>query len=53
MLVPAGTVSNPLPLPKGRNHYSERDPLWAHFLTVIHTIMAICLAAGIYAINNH
>lgn len=53
VLVPAGTVSNPLPLPMGRNHYSERDPLWAHFLTVIHAIMAACLVAGIYAINNY
>ncbi|QUR67753.1 hypothetical protein [Mycobacterium spongiae] len=46
-----GRVGSRLPLPVWVNEYSATRPLWAHFFTVIHAVMAAALLAGIAAIN--
>jgi len=45
----AGLVNSRLPLPVYVNQYSVKYPLWAHFFTVIHIVMAACLTAGLIA----
>lgn len=39
-----------LPLPVSVNEYSATHPLWAHFFTVIHSVMAVALLAGLVAL---
>jgi hypothetical protein len=44
-------VRQPLPVPLGKNSYSAVDPLWAHFVMVMHIVMALCLMADVVALN--
>jgi hypothetical protein len=46
-----GCVRQRLPVPLCKNYYSAVDPLWAHFVTVMHIVMALCLIADVVAIN--
>jgi len=46
-----GVVESRLPLPVYVNEYSATRPLWAHFFTVIHIVMAAGLFAGLMAIS--
>ena len=46
-----GGVRQRLPVPLGKNSYSAVDPLWAHFVTVMHIVMALCLIADVVALN--
>ncbi|WP_139829639.1 hypothetical protein [Mycobacterium gastri] len=40
-----------VPLPVSVNQYSATHPLWAHFFTVIHSVMAIALLVGLVALH--
>ncbi|KAA1251489.1 hypothetical protein F0Q45_03885 [Mycobacterium simiae] len=40
-----------LPLPVSVNEYSATHPLWAHFFTLIHSVMAIALLVGLVALH--
>jgi hypothetical protein len=44
-------VRQRLPVPLCKNHYSAVDPLWAHFVTVMHIVMMLCLIADVIALN--
>jgi len=46
-----GRVRQRLPVPLCKNSYSAVDPLWAHFVTVMHIVMALCLIADVVALN--
>ena len=46
-----GGVRQRLPVPLGKNSYSAVDPLWAHFVTVMCIVMALCLIANVVALN--
>lgn len=45
-----GVVPSRLPLPVWVNEYSVSSPLWAHFFTIIHVVMAVALGAGLLAV---
>jgi hypothetical protein len=46
-----GRVWQRLPVPLCKNFYSSVDPLWAHFVTVMHIGMVLCLIADVVALN--
>ncbi|HEX2574301.1 MAG TPA: hypothetical protein VH877_32435 [Polyangia bacterium] len=52
VLLKNGVVASRLPLPAWVNEYSAARPLWAHFFAVIHTVMAICLIAGLGGLHR-
>ena len=45
------TARQRLPLPLCKNHYSAEEPLWAHGVTVVHGVMAVCLSADVVVLN--
>ncbi len=47
-----GLVPGRLPLPVWVNEYSAVSPLWAHFFTVIHVVMAVTLGGGLLAVAS-
>jgi hypothetical protein len=47
----SGTARQRLPLPLCKNHYSAEEPLWAHCVTVVHGVMAVCLIADVVVLN--
>ena len=47
-----GWVQSRLPLPVWVNEYSATHPLWAHFFTVIHVVMAAGLVAGLVVLHR-
>jgi hypothetical protein len=46
-----GRVRQRLPVPLYKNSYSAVDPLWAHFVTVMHIVMVLCLIADVVTLN--
>jgi hypothetical protein len=46
-----GRVRQRLPVPLCKNSYSAVDPLWAHFVTVMHIGMVLCLIADVVTLN--
>jgi hypothetical protein len=38
-------------LPLCKNYYNAVDPLWAHFVTVMHVVMALFCIADVVAPN--
>ena len=48
----SGIVDSRWPLPVYVNEYSVTRPLWAHFFTVIHVVMAAGLFAGLGAVSG-
>jgi hypothetical protein len=46
-----GCVRQRLPVPLSKNSYSAVEPLWAHFVTVMHIGMALCLIADVVVLN--
>jgi len=46
-----GRVRQRLPVPLGKNSYNAVEPLWAHFVTVMHIVMVLCLIADVVALN--
>jgi hypothetical protein len=46
-----GRVRQRLPVPMWKNSYSAVDPLWAHFVTVMHIVMVLCLIADVVTLN--
>src|SRR5262249_16386319 len=46
-----GRVRQRLPVPLCKNSYSAADPLWAHFVTVMHIVMVLCLIADVVTLN--
>lgn len=47
----SGWTPNQLPLPMWVNEYSATRPLWAHFFTLIHAVMAAALLTGLGALH--
>ncbi|KZS68554.1 hypothetical protein A4G29_09820 [Mycobacterium kansasii] len=41
-----------VPLPVSVNQYSATHPLWAHFFTVIHVVMAVALLVGLEGLGR-